>query len=331
MQKNPNKILMIRLGAIGDIIHTIATYDLLFNNINNVLIDYLTSPPMEELLNNDIRLNKIIPLTEYSYKGFYKTAQKLSSSNYDLILNLQPSIKTKFFNLLINKKLSLNYKKYWPNHYSKHIHAVENFLNTLNTIIPNPTPPEKLELYLNKHVLLWAQNKLRTENANENLIGIIPGVSNNKRGRLWPKEYWKDLLDYLCNQKKFNIVILGGLNEQVLGTELQEINKTKIHNYCGKLNIMQTACILSLCQLVIGGDTGPTHIATAVGPTVIGLYGATAPKRTGLYGKKHKIIYSSNECLFCEKKTCPNIIPKELYTPCMLKLTVNKVIETLEI
>lgn len=329
ISKDIKKVLIIRIGAIGDVVHTTAVYDFLFNNNEKVSIDYLTSPNLKDLLSSDKRLNNVIPLNEYSYKGFLEVAQNLSTNKYDLVLNLQPSLKTEFFTLLVNKRKVLKYKKYWPNHYSKHIHAVENFLNTLNPIIPNPIPPKKLELHLNKEVLIWVKNKLKNDNI-KNLIGIIPGVSDNKKGRLWPNEYWKELLDYICNIKDMNVAIFGGLNEHNLAIELQTINKKNIYNFCGELNLMQTACALSLCNLVIGVDTGPTHIASAVGAKVIGLYGVTAPKRTGIYGEGHKILFSSNDCLFCEKKTCPYISKVNTYSPCMLNLKACDVIKELD-
>lgn len=323
-------ILFIRFGAIGDVVHTTAAYQTLRQNIKNVNIDYLTSSVMQELLNNDPMLRQVISADDNTYDGLFRLSQKLSAENYDLIVNLQPSLKTYFFNLVMNKHDTLTYKKFKPNKEQQHIHAVQNFFNTITPLIPDIEPPKNLKIYLNPEIVKWAKYRLDSERVTH-AIGIIPGVSGVKRGRLWPKEYWKQLLDYITNSKRINVIIFGGTNEFELANELQNVNQNRINNMCGKLSISQTAGILSLCMLVVGCDTGPTHIATAVGPKVIGLYGLTSPLRTGLYGIGHTIIHSNHDCLFCEKKICSQTDESNAYVPCMTKLSVDTVISKLGI
>lgn len=328
LKKNIQKVLFIRFGAIGDIVHTTAAYQTMRQSIKNSIIDYLTSSTIQELIKDDQMLNRIISLDDYSYDGLFRISHELSEERYDLIVNLQPSLKTFFFTTVLHGGQVLTYKKFKPRGDQKHIHAVKNFYQTIEKVIPDATIPDSLKLYIDPNVLKMAKSKMETDKIRQP-IGIVPGVSNVKRGRLWPKEYWIELLDYLANSKAFNIIIFGGLNEFELASELQKVNIDKIRNFCGKLSISQTAAMLAHCLLVIGGDTGPTHIATALAPKVVGLYGATDPERTGLYGNNHQIIHSHFECLFCEKKHCKYLQDNISYAPCMKALSPNDVIKQL--
>jgi lipopolysaccharide heptosyltransferase II len=327
---NIRNILFIRFGAIGDVVHTTATYQTLRQSFKNIDIDYITSSVMQELLNNDPMLHEVIAVSDKSYDGLFRLAQKLSNKHYDIVVNLQPSLKTLFFTTVLQQKGVLTYKKLKPGKHDTHIHAVENFFQTIKPIIPEAQIPRNLKLYLNKDIVKWATYKIQNEKISH-AIGIIPGVSQARANKMWPLEHWKALADYIANQRGLDILIFGGTNEFELASQIQSINKDKIRNYCGKLTISQTAAILSLCMIVVGGDTGPSHIATAVGPKVIGLYGATPPERSGLYGVGHEMIFANNECRFCNKKTCSQVTEPDQPIPCMQKISVEKVIEKIGI
>ena len=316
------KILFIRLGNIEDIVHSTLAYQTIKQHKTHIHIDYLTSSLMQELVNNDNLLHQIISLDDSTYDGIFRLAMKLTENNYDLVVNLQPTLKTRFFTAILNKKFVLTYKK------NKEKHNVENIFNLIQPIIPDIEIPKNLTLLLNKDTLKWSKHCMEKENITHT-IGIIPGSSSKNIGKLWPNENWKQLLDYIANQKGLNAILFGGTNEFDFAKELQKINKDKIRNFCGKLNIAQTAGVLSKCMIVIGCNTGPTHVATAVGPKVIGLYGSTNTTSTGLYGPGHVMLTGNNACMFCEKNTCDFIKDKKEYAPCMKAITVAKVIETL--
>lgn len=327
---NINKVLFFRLGAIGDVVHTTATYQTLRQQKKNIIIDYLTSSVVQDLLNNDPMLREIIALSDRSYEGLFRLALELSEERYDLVVNLQPSLKSMFFTQVLKAGKTIKYKKFKPKKCQSHIHAVKNFYQTLEPYMPEATMPDRLKIYLNKDITSWAKHKLESERATHS-IGIIPGVSMARKNKLWPMEYWKTLLNYITNERNINVIIFGGTNEDKMARELQDVNQSRIKNFCGKLTISQTAGILSMCMLVIGGDTGPSHIATAVGPKVIGLYGPTANERSGLYGPGHELLTSSFECLCCEKATCSYTKNPDDYAKCMKELKPEQVIAKLGI
>ena len=90
-----------------------------------------------------------------------------------------------------------------------------------------------------------------------------------------------------------------------------------------KTNIMEMASLLQRCHLVIGGDTGPIHLAASLGTPVIGLYSPTDEYRNGPYGNKHITIVTDVGCRPCYKRKC-NI------ERCMDRITIQNVVNAVE-
>lgn len=94
-------------------------------------------------------------------------------------------------------------------------------------------------------------------------------------------------------------------------------------NLAGQTGLKELAYLYSKCQLLITTDTGPMHIAAAMGCPVVALFGPTAPWRTGPYGRGHKVVRDDIECSPCFKKRCNHV-------SCMKNITVDKVFETVK-
>lgn len=330
--KNIKKVLFIRIGAIGDVVHTTATYQLLKNKYPDLQIDYLTSPMMVDLLSNDPGLQTIHTLDRKTYKDIpqlYKLAKSLSKNNYDLVVNLQPSLKTFFISHLVKPAHILTYKKYRSFNSKQYQHVVENYLATISPLLDEDTKPECLKLHLKEKTLEWEKDYFLNNNIDK-AIALIPGVSKARLNKLWPEDYWIDLSKEILNNTSYKIIIIGSNDEIKIAEKLASLSKERIYNLCNQLSIEQTASILTHCEIAIGSDTGPTHMATALNTKTIGLYGPTSPDRVGLYGTEHIMIHSDYDCLFCEKKKCNKKHKSDLYAPCMVNLTIDKIFKILQ-
>ena len=112
MSKNKcKKILILRFGAIGDVVHTTALFRSLKNYDSELEIHYATFKTPYSLIENDPDLEKVWILEGKIYKHLINHAKELRKEKFDLFINLQPSIKTKVFSLILGAKKSLTYKK----------------------------------------------------------------------------------------------------------------------------------------------------------------------------------------------------------------------------
>ncbi|MEI3255763.1 MAG: hypothetical protein V8R83_10820 [Candidatus Gastranaerophilaceae bacterium] len=141
------KILIIREGAIGDVVHTTNVFRSIKETYPNVEIDYVTGPVPAQLLQNDSRLNRVIVLESKKYSYLFKLASQLRKEKYDLIINLQPSLRFKFLAFMCFAKKVVNYKKTYK------LHAVENFFRTAKKALKEIENPNDLKLEIPDDIL----------------------------------------------------------------------------------------------------------------------------------------------------------------------------------
>ena len=134
------------------------------------------------------------------------------------------------------------------------------------------------------------------------LVAIHPG--SPVALKRWKPERYAKLADWLVAQKRAKIIFVGVDAEMPIIAEIQALMREKSFNIAGKTNLTQLASILQLCQLFIGNDSGPMHLAAAVGIPTIGLYGPGDPGRFGPVGAQCQTLRRKPDCPPCLGTTC---------------------------
>ena len=317
--KKFKKILIFRFGAIGDVVHTTALFRSLKRYDSAMEIHYATFKAPSLLIENDPDLEKVWVLEGKTYKHLINLAKKLRQKNFDIFINLQPSIKTKIFSLILGAKKTITYKKTFK------LHAVENFWRTAKPVFNNLILDKEIKIYLPDEAREKVKSLIQT---GKKLIGFNMGVSSVRQGRKWPLDYWTKLAQTLINKYNCQIVLTGSDKDAEEAKILENLSPN-ITSFCGKLSLTESAALMQRCNLIISCDTGPLHIATAVGTSAIGLYGAAPISRTGPYGKNNFVIKSDLKCIPCNKRKCKFLEKGKQYTPCLLKLTPDMVLKVI--
>jgi heptosyltransferase-2 len=139
-------------------------------------------------------------------------------------------------------------------------------------------------------------------------IALAPGATYGPAKR-WPLPYWEDLISRLLRERTESLLILGGLEEEAYLRPLLEgkdsQDASRLHLLAGRTTPSILAAMLSRCKLLVTNDTGPMHVAAAVGTPTVALFGSTSPTWTRPFGLGHEVIYKHLECSPCFQKTCP--------------------------
>jgi ADP-heptose:LPS heptosyltransferase len=313
------KILIFRFGAIGDIVHSTALFRSIKKLYPEISIHYLTGETPSLLLKNDPDLSRVWIARQRSYKYLINLAGELRKEKFDLCINLQPSIRTMIFAQFIRAGKNLIYRKTYK------LHAAKNFWITAKPVFKDIILDDELKIYISKKT----ERKISQLGLAKNVIGFNMGANNARQGRKWPFKHWQELAEKIINKYDSEIVLTGSAEDSDSAVKLLEIFPD-IKSFCGELNLEETAALLSKCDIVISGDTGPLHIATAVETYVIGLYGAMPILRTGPYGKNNFAISSDRNCVPCNRRKCKFLKKGESYTPCMEDITSDKVFAVIE-
>ena len=315
-----NKILILRFGALGDVVHTTGLFRSLKELKPDLSIHYLTFKEASLLIENDSDLDKVWIAPNKSYKCLISFANMLKKEGFDLFINLQPSVRTRVFSGFLNARKTLTYKKDFS------LHAVENFWRTAKPIFRDIKLKENLKLYLSKESL---ENASLLLPAKIKEVAFIMETNPVRQGRCWPVEHWLSLAESLVQKYDCEIVLTGTFKNIENADKIVAVSE-KVKSFCGKLNIGESAALLSRCSLVISGDTGPLHISTALGVPVIGLYGSSPVSRTGPWGQNCYILNSTLKCVPCNRRKCKFLQKGGFYAPCMKDIRPATVLDIIE-
>jgi 3-deoxy-D-manno-octulosonic-acid transferase/heptosyltransferase-1 len=141
--------------------------------------------------------------------------------------------------------------------------------------------------------------------------------------KLWDEERFAGLAQKLSDELSCNVLFTGGRSDHAVIERIVAGLNPQPLNLAGKTTLKELAYLYTRCRLVVTTDTGPMHIAAAMGVPVVALFGPTAPWRTGPYGKGHTVIRKNLDCSPCFRKKCSNLT-------CMKGITVEEVFDTIK-
>src|SRR5262249_40510540 len=142
------------------------------------------------------------------------------------------------------------------------VHAVDNFLATLKPLSLDALEKKFPTLTVGVQDISTATQKLADAGAGElGLVGLVPGVGKLRPHRAWITEGWTYLARILLKSGRYMPVLIGGEDEAALCQGIEKDIAGGCINLAGKLSLVETASVLSLCRSVVSGDTGPAHLA----------------------------------------------------------------------
>lgn len=313
----PKKLLVIRHGALGDCIHVLPSLAALRDHAQDVELHWLTAPVLHPLLAShvDVCWDFTKPSGVLNQLPWLLgMATQFKDAGIDGVVNLHPSLKTHILCQLLGVPTATYRKEKLPttgevSRSLTRLHATENFYQPFRQLWPAlpkrlPHPPV-LNLPSRQHHLGEGCH-----------IAVILGVGNKRPNRGWPLQHWQEWCGLLpvygdAADQVYHLHLIGGPDEVQLAESFLNLplpDYLVCHNHVGQTSLVGMAQLLRQCQLTIGGDTGPLHVAGAAGcPNVLGLFAPTAVDRTGPKGSgtmKTLTPSAAHTCWPCEQPTC---------------------------
>ncbi len=322
--RNP-RIIFFRIGAIGDIIHTLPTikYAKLQNPLAQIEL-VVGSKQVADLINS--ACDFIDKTWQVNLDGPFNRIFKNNFSNEEqaLVESLKTNPADEFVYLHSNKlkALALNLKFFHSKKlkiYSRDesLSAVANF-----AVSYQPNLKAKL-LQIPYEVVDYKVLKIKHIYSEQKYVCIVPGVGILRPHRAYPLSKWMNLIDKLVSSTDYYIKILGGPDETNISKEIDKFIESKnysesntqskrVENFIGKTTLLQLAKILSQAEHVYSADTGTLHIASALGLSTSSVFSITSEKRFGPFSPKAKIFKcescTCNKSFSNRQKNCSNLI-----------------------
>jgi heptosyltransferase-2 len=315
-----NKLLIIRLSSLGDILLTTPLIRSLKKKYKTLQIDFLLRREYHELLLNNPYINKIY-LYEREPEKNISLLRELKNNNYNLVIDLQNNLRS--YKITSNLKGPIKKLK----KYSLDKFLLVNF--KINNLKDEPGIPVRYANTLNEFGLdnegldLFTNNITSSISKNENTnlltkrVGFAPGARHfTKR---WPREFYVDLGRKLVSEG-YTILLFGGKDDKEICSDISVLIPGSI-NLCNEDEILKTAENMKACLAVVCNDSGLMHVACAVKTPVLVFFGSSV-KEFGFTPFKNKNLILENKSLSC--RPCSHIgrerCPKKHFK-CMLVLT----------
>ena len=296
MHKTPKRIVIFNVNWLGDVLFSTAAIRNIRLNFPQSFIACVIPGRCYPVLKGNPHLDEIIIYDEKDrHKGMldkWLFIQLLKSKKFDTAFLLHRSFTRALICRLagIPERIGYHTKK-------------RGFLMSAKILPPDRDAMHRIDYYLNiiekaglkiqdryaeffideediKSVEEFLENK--SVGKDDFLVMINP--AGNWLPKRWPKEFWAILADRLIDEFKAKVVIAGSITDTALAEEIKSLMKAKPILTCGLFNLKQLGALCKRADLFISADTGPLHIANAVGTKkIIAIFGPTSPSITGPY------------------------------------------------
>ncbi len=326
--KDINKILIIQLRRIGDVLLTTPIIEALREYFPSSQIDFLVEKPAYDVLTGNPYLNNII-LSDKELKEQIKLINLIRKQKYNLVFDFLGNPRSAWITFFSRAKYRVGFnfpgRKLAYNIYvqknDKIKYAVDFKLEALKSIGIN-SARKKMFLYIPESATSFADNFLHNyRDKNRTLIGMAP--ASRRKARIWPKQYFAEIADRLIEKYNSQVILLWGLGEKQIIEEIVCLMRNK-PLIVPPMDLKQLAAFIEKCDMLITNDNGPMHISVAVGTPTVTIYGPTNSDNWNPPNEQfHRAVKSDIECVACNRQECETM-------ECMKKVTPEMVEEVLK-
>ncbi|SDC08716.1 heptosyltransferase-3 [Candidatus Frackibacter sp. WG12] len=336
-QSRIEKILILDFLAIGDLVFITPLLKTLSKNYPDAEIEISIQKQLVDILRYNPHIDRIIPFDKKgdhsSLSGYLSYIKELRAVNADLTITLQDNPRLALLAKLSGAPRRIGFARHWsrkffytdPVYPNDKQHRVNYYLDIARALPEvKDIYDEGLEMYVNereKEEIKDFLAKLGVE-SNDRVIGL--NIGGNWPTKRWPREKFAQLGDALV-QQGYKVIILGGPGDVEDAELIRQKMKEEVLIAAGKTTLLQLAALEAELDVVISGDTGPMHMAVAMGAKVVALFGPTETWRYRPYGDEHQVITLDLDCQPCHEKEC-----SEREWECMKELDVGEVLENVE-
>ena len=337
-------ILIVKLSAIGDVVHTLPSLAALRKLYPDAHITWVIEKDSADIIEGHPYLDRIIVSRRKSWVGnlkrlheVRKTIDEIASfiatlrdRKYDLVVDFHGLLKSSLIVFLSGGRRKLGYdsmqelsglfldEKIYED---MDKHAVDRYLDLPYHLGADIGKPEFA-------IHIGEENRNRADSLlKKSGIGVEDSFVSVNPVAFWDTKLWENgkfarLCDRITEELKMKVVFTAGRNQKTV-KRIRSLMKFPSVNLAGRTTLRDLAYLYALSTLVITTDSGPMHISAAVGTPTVALFGPTDPARTGPYGEGHTVIRKNLPCSPCFLKKCET-------KRCMKEISVEDVFQAVK-
>lgn len=315
----PRRIALLKPSALGDIVHSLPVLSALKELYPASSIDWIVNRSFEPLIAGHPDLNATVPFQRGAFRGLWKSlrysvhfAEQLRKSRYDLVIDLQGLLRTGimaaatgapvrvgFANAREGSRHTYTHRIEVPD--AERIHAVDRYWRIVDAL-GGRDMAKRFHVPLNPQELRVIEREFA--GCPRPWTALAPGAKwLTKR---WPPAHFAELANRARAEFGGTVFLVGAAEDAPLALEIQQRSAGAIVDLTGKTSLPKLAALLSRADVMLANDTGPLHLAAALGTPCIAPYTCTRIAKHGPYGSRHTGIEASVPCAGSYLRVCPN-------------------------
>jgi lipopolysaccharide heptosyltransferase I len=309
---DPQRILIIKPSSLGDIVHALPVPRLLRARWPHAHIAWLINDNFADLLRGHPAIDAVLPFDRRHFAGAFfnpvatvalaRFSEQLAQEKFDLVLDLQGLFRSGWLALRsgaavrigpsdAREMAALFYTDVYPSNRMRQ-HAVDRYLAAARLL--GCQGPVIFDLNCDQHDRAAVRTML---GGIEKYAVLMPGT--NWETKRWPARRFAALVAPLQEKLGLESVVIGAADAAPLAQQIPSAL-----NLVGKTTLRQLVALLRNAQLVIANDSGPMHIAAALGRPLIALHGSTDPQLTGPWHRPDSVLRLDLPCAPCFSRYC---------------------------
>lgn len=307
----PHRILILKPSSLGDIIHALPFLHVLRERFPKAHISWLVKEEWTPLLNNHPELDEIlsVPFRLWGINKLLRSVQQ----DFDCVIDLQGLLRSGLLSGLSGAQIRIGFSD-----------AREGGRLFYTHTVPIPKGPlHAVDRYLLTGQLFGIESSLPSfifpdfSTADEELSELVrhcqipsdrPWVAMHTSARenpkRWPPERFAALADILVRDCHAAVLFIGSKADRDKVDGVAARMTQAAYKLAGHTGLLSLAALLSRVSLLVCNDSGPMHLAAAVGTRVVALFGPTDPKKVGPYGEGHQVLKGAVDCTPCTRSRC---------------------------
>lgn len=295
------RILVVKTSSLGDLFHALPAVHALRTGLD-ATIDWVVNEAYAPLVACFDDVSRVIPFPRHALLRQGATfLRELRRNSYDMVVDLQGLLKSALTATLARspRRIGPSFPREGAHCFyhetagtpDRRRHAVEENLDIARHLGLPPSPPA-FPLHL----------PAMDPGAPRPRIAVLP--ASRWPTKNWPTAHFATALDAIRARCEASFFLLGAAAEVDTCARLEALTHVHVNNLCGKTGLVEMAALLQAMDLVIANDSGPVHIAAALGVPTITVYGPTDPARTRPYGPAHTVLTHEVPCRPCFARRC---------------------------
>ena len=313
-------VLVVKLSAIGDVIHALPVSYAIKETYPEARLTWVVEPPAYNILQDNPYIDEIIVFEKKKFKslgGFLSNygpfCDKLRQQKYDAALDLQGLFKSAAIAWSSKAALKLGTcnMRELSDKVSRPVigahangHIVERYLDVARALgcrVDKVVFPVEISADDAK----LARSYLYVAGCKGDIPYVVLAVGANWPNKRWPVKCFARLSDWIYSRGLLPVIVGGGALDEQLAEDISRQAEIPPVNMVGKTNLKQLAYVMREAKAVVGGDTGPVHLAAGMGTPTVMFMGPTDANRNGPYGQLENAVEVPRECRYCWKRACP--------------------------